>query len=199
MTTSRDPGHPDGGELVRHRPGGGDFLDPVAQIAERPRDALGRFLPPGVAGVPPLELPTSLPPRATLAAAQHLLDTGHPFQAHEVLEVAWKSAGDVERNLWRGLTQLAVGVTHLARGNIRGGVAVLGRASDNLAPYAEYPPHDVDVAGLRGWIADRVAAVGRAHPQPPCATAGPAASADPQPGGNGPPGAPVGRPPRLVR
>ncbi|WP_163552846.1 DUF309 domain-containing protein [Candidatus Frankia alpina] len=170
MTTSRDPGHPDGGELVRHRPGRGDHPDPVAETAERPRDALGRFLPPGVAGVPPLELPTSLPPRAALAAAQHLLDTGHPFQAHEVLEAAWKSADDVERNLWRGLTQLAVGVTHLARGNVRGGVAVLGRASDNLAPYAEYPPHDVDVAGLRGWIADRVAA-----------------------------GTPVGRPPRLLR
>ncbi|THJ75056.1 DUF309 domain-containing protein [Candidatus Frankia alpina] len=175
MTTSRDPGHPDGGELVRHRPGRGDHPDPVAETAERPRDALGRFLPPGVAGVPPLELPTSLPPRAALAAAQHLLDTGHPFQAHEVLEAAWKSADDVERNLWRGLTQLAVGVTHLARGNVRGGVAVLGRASDNLAPYAEYPPHDVDVAGLRGWIADRVAADRVAA------------------------GTPVGRPPRLLR
>ncbi len=148
----------------------------------------------------PLSLPNPLPPGAALAAAQHLLDTGRPFQAHEALEAAWKAAADDERGLWRGLTQLAVGMTHLARGNVRGGVAVLVRASDNLAPYAEHPPHDVDVAGLRGWIADRVTAVERAHPQPPCVTGDPPGSAAIPAGGDVFPGAATGdRPPRLVR
>ncbi|WP_041939593.1 MULTISPECIES: DUF309 domain-containing protein [Frankia] len=151
----------------------------------------------------PLSLPSPLPPGAALAAAQHLLDTGHPFQAHEALEAAWKAAAEDERGLWRGLTQLAVGITHLARGNLRGGVAVLGRASDNLAPYAENPPHDVDVTGLRGWIADRVAAIEGAHPQPPCVTAASAASAAsadrPADADAWPRTAAGGRPPRLVR
>ena len=52
--------------------------------------------------------------------AQRLLDAGLPFHAHEVLEAAWKAAPPDERELWRGLAQLAVGLTHLQRGNGRG-------------------------------------------------------------------------------
>ncbi|MCK9897606.1 DUF309 domain-containing protein [Frankia sp. AgB32] len=104
----------------------------------------------------PLNLPPVLAPAAALAAAQHLLDVGRPFQAHEVLEAVWKSAADDDRELWRGLAQLAVGITHLARGNARGGIAVLTRASENLAPFTDRPAHGVDVAGLRAWIAARV-------------------------------------------
>ncbi|WP_101831847.1 DUF309 domain-containing protein [Frankia canadensis] len=142
MTTSPHPRRPE----ARPRPG-----------AERPRDALGRPLPFGAKGVVPLDLPAVLPPPAALAAAQHLLDTGRPFQAHEVLEAAWKSADARDRGLWRALTQLAVGITHLARGNTCGGIAVLTRAGEGLAPYAARPPYEVDVAGLRRWIDRRVA------------------------------------------
>ncbi|WP_462183664.1 DUF309 domain-containing protein [Frankia sp. AgKG'84/4] len=137
------------------------------RASERPRDALGRPLPRESDGVAPLNLPPVLAPAAALAAAQHLLDVGRPFQAHEVLEAVWKSAGDEDRDLWRGLTQLAVGITHLARGNGRGGINLLTRASQTLAPYAERPAdgterpaHGVDVAGLRAWIAGRVAEAG---------------------------------------
>src|SRR5439155_23761288 len=42
-------------------------------------------------------------PAAALAEAQALLDAGRPFHAHEVLEDAWKSAPEAERQLWRGL------------------------------------------------------------------------------------------------
>ncbi|CAO5188908.1 DUF309 domain-containing protein [Frankia sp. AiPs1] len=118
---------------------------------ERPRDALGRPLTPGATGVMPLDLPAALPPAATLAAAQHLFDTGHPFQAHEVLEAAWKAAGDDDRALWRSLTQLAVGLTHLARGNVPGGVTVLARAAEGLGPYVGRGPHGVDADGLVRW------------------------------------------------
>ncbi|WP_261993079.1 DUF309 domain-containing protein, partial [Streptomyces sp. adm13(2018)] len=43
-----------------------------------------------------------------------LLDAGMPFHAHEVFEDAWKSGPASERDLWQGLAQLAVGLTHAA-------------------------------------------------------------------------------------
>ena len=59
-------------------------------------------------------------PATLLAGAQRLLDAGRPFQAHELLEAAWKRAPEGERQLWRALAQLAVGVTHALRGNATG-------------------------------------------------------------------------------
>ncbi len=38
------------------------------------------------------------------------------FHAHEVLEDAWKTGPEAQRELWRGLAQLAVGLTHAAPG-----------------------------------------------------------------------------------
>jgi hypothetical protein len=91
------------------------------------------------------------PPAEALAEAQRLLDAGRPFHAHEVLEDAWKSAPDGERQLWRGLAQLAVGQTHLLRGNVRGAATLLERGAENIEPYAAAPPHGIDVAGLVRW------------------------------------------------
>jgi predicted metal-dependent hydrolase len=82
--------------------------------------------------------------------AQRLLDAGMPFHAHEVLEDAWKAADEPERGLWRGLAQLAVGLTHAARGNATGGAALLRRGAENISPYLD-APHGIDVAGLRTW------------------------------------------------
>ncbi|HZN17920.1 MAG TPA: DUF309 domain-containing protein [Micromonosporaceae bacterium] len=117
----------------------------------RPRDALGRPLPRGVPGVQGIPDDLALSPGESLAQAQRLLDAGRAFHAHEVLESAWKAAGDSERELWRGLAQLAVGVTHAQRGNATGAVRLLRRAADRIAAYADDPPHGVDVAGLVAW------------------------------------------------
>jgi hypothetical protein len=118
----------------------------------RPRDELGRPLPYGSVGFepPPLELPVTA--ADTLALAQELLDAGLPFHAHEVFEDAWRAAPDTERELWRALAQLAVGVTHIARGNRLGAVALLRRAAVRLTPYRVDPPHRIDVDSLLGWI-----------------------------------------------
>ena len=118
----------------------------------RPRDEYGRPLPHGSAGVegPPDDL--ALPPAQSLAEAQRLLDGGRAFQAHEVLEGTWKSVvPDDERDLWRGLAQLAVGVTHAQRGNTVGAARLLRRAADRIAPWSIDPPHDIDVRGLVTW------------------------------------------------
>jgi uncharacterized protein len=90
----------------------------------------------------------ALPPAEALARAQQLLDQGLPFHAHEVLEAAWKAAPPAERDLWQGLAQVAVGLTHARRGNAHGAVALLRRGRDRLAGYAAPGPHDVDVTGL---------------------------------------------------
>ena len=117
----------------------------------RPRDALRRPLPRGAAGAGRAPEGLVRLPAEALAEAQRLLDAGRPFHAHEVLEDAWKSAPAGERQLWRGLAQLAVGLTHAARGNARGAATLLERGAGNVEDYAADPPHGIDVAGLVGW------------------------------------------------
>src|SRR6185369_16354941 len=104
-------------------------------------------------------------PASALTQAQSLLDEGRPFHAHEVLEAAWKSAPAEERELWRGLAQLAVGLTHLHRGNTTGAVALLSRAADRIETFGS-APHQIDSTGLISW-ARTVAAGGDAHPGAP--------------------------------
>ena len=81
----------------------------------RPRDELGRPLDYGEPGVPTIPDDLVSTPAEALSQAQQLLDDDQAFQAHEVLEAAWKAAPETERDLWRGLAQLAVGVTHAQR------------------------------------------------------------------------------------
>jgi hypothetical protein len=117
----------------------------------RPRDGLGRPLPRGAAGVERVPEGFVLSPDEALAEAQRLLDAGMPFHAHEVLEASWKSAPEADRELWQGLAQLAVGMTHALRGNHAGALALLWRGRDRIAGYASAPPHDIDVSGLVSW------------------------------------------------
>lgn len=114
----------------------------------RPRDALGRPLPPGSQGVPRIPDDLVLAPAETLAYAQELLDRGLAFNAHEVLEAAWKNGPAEEQALWQGLTQLAVGITHAQRGNVKGATTLLSRARAHLARQDRPAPHAVDAAGL---------------------------------------------------
>lgn len=126
--------------------------DPVGRARNaRPRDALGRPLPYGEVGEERAPEGVVREPVRALAEAQELLDAGRPFHAHEVLEDAWKSAVEEERQLWRGLAQLAVGLTHAARGNATGAATLLERGAGNVEPYAAAPPHGIDVAGLVAW------------------------------------------------
>lgn len=101
----------------------------------RGRDALGRPLPPGVPGVEPVPDQPRTPAQA-LGLARELLRRGRPFAAHEVLEARWKACPAVERELWQGLAQLAVALTHAARGNPVGAERLLARGADRLAGYA---------------------------------------------------------------
>jgi len=100
----------------------------------RPRDALGRPLPYGTIGVEPVS-EEPLPPEETLRFARQLLDEGRPFAAHEVFEVRWKTGPSEERDLWQGLAQLCVGLTHGLRGNQVGASRLVERAAGRLMRY----------------------------------------------------------------
>lgn len=106
-----------------------------------------------------------LSPAESLREAQRLLDTGYPFHAHEVLEAAWKAAPDDERELWRGLAQLAVGLTHAERGNTTGASALLLRAADRIEEYAGSAQHGIPAGALAAWARDRARGDAQAMPR----------------------------------
>jgi hypothetical protein len=124
----------------------------------RPRDELGRPLPRSAAQEVP-RIPDDLVIAPTEAAelGGRLLAEGRPFHAHEVFEAAWKSIPGQERELWRGLAQIAVGLTHARRGNANGAVALLSRGADRVAEFADATntTNDVDA----GYVAEQAKGV----------------------------------------
>jgi hypothetical protein len=125
----------------------------------RPRDELGRPLPRSAAPDVP-RIPDDLVVSSAEAAelGGRLLAEGRPFHAHEVFEAAWKSLPGPERELWRGLAQIAVGLTHARRGNASGAVALLRRGAGHVAQFAG-ASGEVDaefVAGQAASLARRI-------------------------------------------
>jgi uncharacterized protein len=103
----------------------------------RPRDELGRPLPRSAArDVPRIPDDLVISPTEAAELGGQLLAEGRPFHAHEVFEAAWKSIPGPERELWRGLAQIAVGLTHAKRGNASGAVALLRRGAGHVAGFA---------------------------------------------------------------
>jgi hypothetical protein len=104
-------------------------------------------------------------PEATVTEAQALLDAGRPFHAHEVFEDAWKSGPRDERGLWRGLAQLAVGLTHAARGNVTGGVRLLRRGAGAVEEWTSGTglprPYGLELTELTLWARELATAVER--------------------------------------
>lgn len=91
-----------------------------------------------------------LPPEETLRLARQLLHDDRPFAAHEVFEVRWKTCPPDERDLWQGLAQLCVALTHHARGNSVGAQRLLDRAAGRLSTYdgANSPAYGLDLPGV---------------------------------------------------
>ena len=120
----------------------------------RPRDELGRPLPRSAAQELP-RVPDDLviSPAEAADLGGRLLAEGRPFHAHEVFEAAWKSAPGPERELWRGLAQVAVGLTHAGRGNARGSVTLLRRGAGHVAAFAG-TSREVDAGFVAAVAAD---------------------------------------------
>jgi len=109
-------------------------------------------------------------PAEAAALGGRLLAEGRPFHAHEVFEAAWKSVPGPERELWRGLAQIAVGLTHAGRGNANGAVALLRRGAANVREAAGAEARSADsgdvdpeyVAGQAEALAARIERAGLA-------------------------------------
>ncbi len=101
-----------------------------------------------------------LPPSDTIEQATRLLDEGRPFAAHEVFEARWKDSPADERDLWQGMAQLCVAVTHAMRGNPTGARRLLGRGVGHLHDYGG-PTYGLDV---EEWVSRAQAAVEAATP-----------------------------------
>jgi hypothetical protein len=74
----------------------------------------------------PLQAVTPVP--AAPRPHRQPFDTSH-------LEARWKAGPDAERDLWQGLAQICVGLTHAARGNSVGAERLLQRGADRLVEY----------------------------------------------------------------
>lgn len=110
--------------------------------SSRPRDATGKPLardagPSWRERLRALDEAQALPPREALAEAERLVLTGQPFYAHEVLEGPWHLAAPEERAFWQGLAQVAVGLTHVQRGNVVGARSLLRSGAEKLAAYED--------------------------------------------------------------
>ena len=82
-----------------------------------------------------------------LADGLDLIRRGAFFEAHEVLEDAWRAAGEPERDFFQGLVHVAVAWYQAGRGNATGCARQLEKARRRLGPYA--PQHrGVSLAAL---------------------------------------------------
>lgn len=123
----------------------------------RPRDELGRPLPYGAVGVEAVS-EDPLPPLETLEKARALVREGRPFSAHEVLEARWKDAPGEERDLWQGLAQICVGLTHALRGNAAGADRLVERGIGRIEQYAATggPTYGLDLGDVARRARERV-------------------------------------------
>jgi len=105
---------------------------------------------------PPPDLPRGRTPPLPEDEAGELFERGvalfngvRYWHAHEVWERLWRAAPDEERDFYQGLIQLAAGLLHLQRRNLRGARNKLG---EGLAKLRKYQPahHGIVINELVG-------------------------------------------------
>ena len=96
----------------------------------------------------------------TVNLARRLVQEGRPFAAHEVLEARWKAGPDEERDLWQGLAQVCVGLTHAARGNSVGAGRLLERGAARVEEYeaGHGPGYGLDLTAVIACAREHAAA-----------------------------------------
>jgi len=89
--------------------------------------------------------------RSHLVSGLDLIRSRRFFDAHEELELAWRSAAPDERDFFQGLVHVTVAWYQAGRGNRRGCERQLEKALRRLTPYA--PEHlGVDVAAVLAQV-----------------------------------------------
>jgi len=87
-----------------------------------------------------------------------LIRAGRFFEAHEELELAWRTAAAEERDFYQGLVHVAVAWYQAGRGRPVATASQLAKAARRLAPFA--PSHrGVDVDAVLAQVEQARAAV----------------------------------------
>ena len=95
---------------------------------------------------PPDELPAGRTPELDREEADRLFRRGvalfngvRYWHAHEAWETLWRAAPDDDRDFYQGLIQVAAGLLHLQRRNMRGAKNKLSEGIERLRPYQPAP------------------------------------------------------------
>jgi predicted metal-dependent hydrolase len=88
-----------------------------------------------------------------------------------VLEARWKTGPGQERDLWQGLAQICVGLTHIQRGNHRGAAALLTRGMARLSAYGPRTPYGTDLDELARTVQRLMVQIETGVADPPAAIA----------------------------
>jgi uncharacterized protein len=91
---------------------------------------------------PPEELPAGRTEPLDFEEADRLFRRGvalfngvRYWHAHEAWETLWRGAPDEDRDFYQGLIQIAAGLLHLQRRNMRGATNKLSEGLERLEPY----------------------------------------------------------------
>ena len=77
-----------------------------------------------------------------------LFNAGEYFEAHEVLEEAWRAESSAGRQLYQAVLQVAVAYLQIERGNYRGAVKMFQRSRKWIDPLPD-ECQGIDIATLR--------------------------------------------------
>lgn len=94
-----------------------------------------------------------------------LFNAGEYFEAHELLELAWRAESRPVRDLYQGLLQIGVGYYHLLRRNYRGARKMFQRGRTSLESLPDVC-QGVDLRQFRSdfsMIEERVIRLGPDH------------------------------------
>ena len=81
-----------------------------------------------------------------------LINSGEFYQAHEVLEDAWRESTATVKLFRQALVQISVAMHHHSTGNLNGARSVLARAIRNITPF-EQGFEGLDLDDLRQQLA----------------------------------------------
>ncbi len=117
------------------------MAEPTTTPAAEPRARKPRA---AKAGEAPREQPAGRKPPLDEAQIDDLFRRGvalfngvRYWHAHEVWETLWRAAPEEERDFYQGLIQVAAGLLHLQRRNLRG---ARNKLSEGLARLSKYQP-----------------------------------------------------------
>lgn len=144
---------------------GRDRRDDGRPEQSRPRDRTGRPMPYGTSGVVTIDAVETSDPSEALQLGALRWQEQRFFEAHELLEIVWRSAEGPRRELWKGVIQVAVACVHVQRGNHDGAARLVARALRRLDAFqGEHDGVDVDaVRGIADALAQRIDAGVEVH------------------------------------